>query len=40
MTLIIPLSEIKKQDMSRVGGKAVALAFVRKYIYAACHSCH
>jgi hypothetical protein len=40
MTLIIPLSEIKKQDMPRVGDKAVALALVRKYIYEACHSGH
>ncbi len=31
MTLIIPLSEIKKQDMSRVGGKAVALAIMAQH---------
>ena len=31
MTLIIRLSEIKKQDMSRVGGKAVALAIMAQH---------
>ncbi len=31
MTLIIPLSKIKKQDMARVGGKAVALAVMSQH---------
>jgi pyruvate,water dikinase len=31
MTLIIPLSKIKQQDMARVGGKAVALAMMAQH---------
>ena len=31
MTLIMPLSKIKKQDMRRVGGKAVALALMAQH---------